>query len=233
MHEDDDGTVTSRRRMLGGIAGGGLALALGGAPLAARAAAAGSGGTPEPLRTPLDLYPKPPFPAQQQPWPGLASRMTPRPDHGEASYKGSGRLAGRRALITGGDSGIGRAVAIAFARGAAIVNTTSVQAYDPSHDLVDYAMTKAGIENFTKSMAKQLLPRGIRVNGIAPGPVWTPLQVTGGATEEKIVQFGKQTPMQRPAQPAELAGAYVELAASSASYVTGQIFGLTGGVGQP
>lgn len=265
--------------------------------------------------------------------------MDPRPDHGEKSYKGSGRLAGRRALITGGDSGMGRAAAIAFARegadvaisyypteepdakevmqliqdagrkavalpgdirnegfckelveravrelrgldilvsnagrqqshesildisteqfdwtmktniyapfwiikaalphlppGSAIVATTSVQAYDPSADLYDYAQTKAATMNFVKSLAKQLGPKGIRVNGVAPGPIWTPLQVSGGASQEKIKKFGDETPMGRPGQPAELASIYVQLAAADGSYANGQIYGANGGHGQP
>lgn len=288
---------------------------------------------------PTTKYPKPPFSAQSQPWPGLAGQMDPRPDHGETSYKGSGRLHGRKALITGGDSGMGRAAAIAFARegadvaisyhpdeepdarevtelirregriaaalpgdirdealcerivaeavrqlggldilvnnagrqqqraslldlssddfdatmktnvyamfwltkaalphmgpGSAIIQTTSEQAYDPSADLVDYAMTKAAMMNFTKSMAKQLGPKGIRVNGVAPGPIWTPLQVSGGATQEKLQQFGGTTPLGRPGQPAELASIYVQLAAADASYATGQVYGAAGGSGQP
>jgi len=293
----------------------------------------------QPLQDPTTKYPKPPFNAQSQPWPGLASKMDPRPDHGETSYRGSGRLAGRKALITGGDSGMGRAAAIAFARegadvainylpaeepdarevvslikkegrtcvsipgdlreeafcqrlvaeavrglggldivvsnagrqqshesiadisteqfdwtmktniyapfwifkaalphlppGSAIIATTSVQAYDPSADLYDYALTKAATMNFVKSLAKQLGPKGIRVNGVAPGPVWTALQVSGGATEEKLKQFGENTPMGRPGQPAELGSIYVQLAASDASFATGQIYGSAGGNGQP
>jgi NAD(P)-dependent dehydrogenase (short-subunit alcohol dehydrogenase family) len=284
-------------------------------------------------------YPKPPFQGQQQPWPGLASQMNPRPDHGETSYRGSGRLQGKRALITGGDSGIGRAAAIAYARegadvainylpaeepdarevveliraagrkafaipgdlrdeafcarlveeaarelggldilvnnaarqqtksaiadissddfdatmktnvyapfwltkaavarmepGAVIINTSSEQASDPSEDLVDYALTRAAVLNFTKSMAKQLAPRGIRVNAVAPGPFWTPLQVSGGATPEKLRTFGSQSPLGRPGQPAEIAGLYVAAADPALSYSTGQIFGATGGGGQP
>jgi NAD(P)-dependent dehydrogenase (short-subunit alcohol dehydrogenase family) len=291
------------------------------------------------LENPVTRYPKPPFDSQFQPWPGLAGKMSPRPDHGETSYKGSGRLAGRKALITGGDSGMGRAAAIAFARegadvainylpaeepdakevvqlikeagrkavpipgdlrdenfckqlveqainglggldilvsnagrqqshasilditteqfdwtmktnlyapfwiikaalphlgpGAAIIATTSVQAYDPSADLYDYAQTKAATMNFIKSLAKQLGPKGIRVNGVAPGPIWTALQVSGGATQEKIKEFGGQTPLGRPGQPAELASIYVQLAANDASYANGQIYGSNGGNGQP
>ena len=284
-------------------------------------------------------YPKPPFPNQRQEWPGLVSEMNPRPDHGETSYRGSGRLAGKKALITGGDSGIGRAAAIAFARegadvvinhlpqeesdarevialiradgrrgvsipgdlrneafcrdlieraatalggldilvnnaarqqtrpaiadissedfdatfktnvyapfwltkaavarmmpGAVIVNTASEQAGDPSEDLVDYAMTRAAVLNFTKSMAKQLASKSIRVNAVAPGPFWTPLQVSGGATPEKLQSFGSQSPLGRPGQPAEIAGLYVAAADPALSYSTGQIFAATGGGGQP
>jgi len=293
---------------------------------------------PEP-KDPTALYPKPPFDRQSQPWPGLARDMKPRPDHGETSYVGSGRLRGRKALITGGDSGMGRAAAIAFARegadvainyfpseqpdadevielieaegrtaaaipgdlrdeafcvrlvaetverlggldilvnnagrqqeaasltdissedfdatmktniyapfwitraalahldaGDAIIFTTSEQAYDPSKDLVDYALTKAALMNMTKSLAKQLGPKGIRVNGVAPGPIWTPLQVSGGATMEKVEQFGGHTPLGRPGQPAELASIYVQLAARDASYANGQVYGAAGGSGQP
>jgi NAD(P)-dependent dehydrogenase (short-subunit alcohol dehydrogenase family) len=291
------------------------------------------------LKNPISKYPKPPFQTQSQPWPGLASKMDPRPDHGENSYKGSGRLLGRKALITGGDSGMGRAAAIAYARegadvainyypteepdaqevvacireagrkaiplpgdlreeafcqklvadavsglggldilvsnaarqqtypsildisteqfdwtmktniyapfwiikaalphlrpGSAIIGTASVQAYDPSPDLYDYAQTKAATMNYLKSLAKQLAPKGIRVNGVAPGPIWTPLQVSGGATQEKIKTFGDKTPLGRPGQPAELASIYVQLAANDASYATGQIYGSSGGSGQP
>ncbi len=291
------------------------------------------------MQDPTTKYPKPPFPRQAQPWPGLASKMQPRPDHGERSYKGSGRLTGRKALITGGDSGMGRAAAIAFARegadvainhvpaeapdaqevialiaeagrkgvaipgdlreeafcerlvheaveqlggldilvsnaarqqtrasildlstedfdatmktniyapfwliraalphlkpGSAIIATTSEQAYDPSPDLYDYAQTKAATMNFVKSLGKQLGPRGIRVNGVAPGPVWTALQVSGGSSEEKIETFGGNTPLGRPGQPAELASIYVQLAAADASFANGQIYGSSGGSGQP
>ncbi|TDO73166.1 hypothetical protein EV143_106108 [Flavobacterium chryseum] len=288
---------------------------------------------------PKTKYPRPPFKEQKQPWPGLVSKMDPRPDHGEKSYKGSGRLKGRKALITGGDSGMGRAAAIAYARegadvainyfpteeedakeviqlikaegrkaiaipgdlrnedfckslvdqaakalggldivvnnaarqqthesildisteefdwtmktniyapfwiikaalaylqpGASIIGTSSVQAYAPTEDLYDYAQTKAATTNYIKSLAKQLAPKGIRVNGVAPGPIWTPLQVSGGATMEKLKEFGSQTPMGRPGQPAELASIYVQLAANDASYATGQIYGASGGEGNP
>jgi NAD(P)-dependent dehydrogenase (short-subunit alcohol dehydrogenase family) len=291
------------------------------------------------MENPVEKYPKPPFDKQSQPFPGLAKKMRPKPDHGETSYKGANRLAGRKALITGGDSGMGRAAAIAYARegadvainylpdeepdaqeviallkkegrkvlaipgdlrdeafctqlveeafqglggldilvnnagrqqqaasleditteafdatmktniyamfwltkaalkhlppGSAIIQTASVQAYDPSENLVDYAITKAANMSFTKSMAKQLGPKGIRVNGVAPGPIWTPLQISGGATQEKVQKFGEDTPLGRPGQPAELASIYVQLAASDASFATGQIYGAAGGHGQP
>lgn len=280
-------------------------------------------------------YPKPPFKKQPQEWPGLASKMDPRPDHGEESYRGSGKLAGRRALITGGDSGIGRAVAISFARegadvainylpeeepdakevielikkagrkgiaipgdirsesfcrtlvekaiselggldilvnnaarqtsqetieditteqfdatfktnvyamfwitkaalpqmpeGSTIINTTSVQAYEPSPNLLDYAQTKACIANFTKALALQLAKKMIRVNAVAPGPVWTPLQVSGGQTQEKLVEFGSKSAFERPGQPVELASVFVLLASEESSFTTGEIYGVTGG----
>jgi NAD(P)-dependent dehydrogenase (short-subunit alcohol dehydrogenase family) len=286
---------------------------------------------PEQDKTP----PSPPFAAQQQPWPALACKMQPPPDHGETSYVGHGRLAGRKALITGGDSGIGRAVAIAFARegadvainylpqeeedaravvalveqagrkavalpgdlrdaafcrrlvgdavqglggldvlvnnagrqaafksiadipdehfddvyktnvyalfhvtkaalahlprGAAIINTASVQAFNPSEDLLDYASTKAAILSITRSLAKQLGEKGIRVNAVAPGPYWTPLQVGGGQTLDKLVKFGADTPLKRPGQPAEIAGLYVLLASTEPSFTTGNVWGSTGG----
>ncbi|SDB36884.1 SDR family oxidoreductase [Belnapia rosea] len=329
----NDDTPLSRRQAVGGT---GLGLAVAATSSAARAQ---SEPTAQPMTDPTSRYPKPPFQKQSQPWPGLASRMTPRPDHGETSYRGSGRLAGRKALITGGDSGMGRAAAIAYARegadvainylpeeeadagevialikaegrlgialpgdlrdeafctrlvadavralggldilvnnaarqqtrasildvtsedfdatmktniyapfwlikaalphlkpGASIIGTTSVQAYDPSAELYDYAQTKAATMNYVKSLAKQLGPKGIRVNGVAPGPIWTPLQVSGGATMESLEKFGGQTPLGRPGQPAELASIYVQLAAADASYSTGQIYGAAGGSGQP
>ena len=279
------------------------------------------------LDDPTKRYPKPPYKRQSQPWPGLAGKMEPRPDHGETSYKGSGRLKGRRALITGGDSGMGRAAAIAFARegadvainyfpteepdarevvelikaegrvalaipgdirdekfckelveravtglggldilvsnaarqqsresimdvssedfdatmktnvyapfwiikaalahlkpGSAIIGTASEQAYDPSPELYDYAQTKAATMNYVKSLAKQLGPKGIRVNAVAPGPIWTPLQVAGGASMEKLEQFGSQTPLGRPGQPAELGSIYVQLADSQCQLCNG------------
>ena len=316
-----------------------------GAAVAAGAAAASSAFAQEkpnvvaPTTPAAGAYPKPPFAVQRQPWPGLASKMDPRPDHGERSYKGSGRLAGKRALITGGDSGIGRAAAIAYARegadvainylpaeepdarevvaliraagrkavaipgdltderfcrqlvdraarelggldilvnnaarqqtretiadissedfdatmktnvyapfwltkaavarmgpGSVIVNTSSEQAGDPSAHIVDYALTRAAVLNFTKAMAKQLGPKGIRVNAVAPGPFWTPLQVSGGSTPDRLQKFGETTPLGRPGQPAEIAGLYVAAADPLLSYSTGQIFGSSGGNGQP
>jgi NAD(P)-dependent dehydrogenase (short-subunit alcohol dehydrogenase family) len=337
MMDENERAGLSRRGIVGGAALGLAAVA----STQAGAQGTGSGGTPQgvALQDPTTKYPKPPFKSQTQPWPGLAGKMEPRPDHGETSYKGSGRLAGRKALITGGDSGMGRGAAIAFARegadvaisyypdeepdarevvelitregrkavalpgdirdeqlcqrivadavrqlggldilvnnaarqqqrasladissedfdatiktniyapfwitkaalphlkpGSAIIFTTSEQAYDPSENLVDYAMTKAALMNISKSLAKQLGPKGIRVNGVAPGPIWTPLQVSGGATQEKLVKFGGETPMGRPGQPAELASIYVQLAAADASYATGQVYGAAGGSGQP
>ena len=288
---------------------------------------------------PRTKFPKPPFKEQTQPWPGLAGKMSPKPDHGETSYRGSGRLAGRKALITGGDSGMGRAAAIAYARegadvainyfpseepdarevielihkedrkgvaipgdlreeafclrlvakaveelggldivvcnagrqhsrasildistedfdatmktniyapfwiikaalphlkpGSCIIGTTSEQAYDPSPDLYDYAQTKAATMNYVKSLAKQLGSKGIRVNGVAPGPIWTPLQISGGSSPEKYTKFGSATVFGRPGQPVELASIYVQLAASDASFATGNIYGSGGGQGQP
>ena len=325
----------SRRKLLGGLGAGLAAAAV--APILPAGAAPGP--TAAPLQDPTTKYPRPPFKGQSQPWPGLASQMDPKPDHGETSYKGSGRLQGRKALITGGDSGMGRAAAIAYARegadvainylpaeeadakevialikkegrkgiaipgdlrdeafckklvdeavrqlggldivvsnagrqqahasildisteqfdwtmktniyapfwiikaalphlppGSAIIGSTSEQATDPSEDLYDYAQTKAATTNYVRSLAKQLAPKGIRVNGVAPGPIWTPLQVSGGATQEKLKQFGGNTPMKRPGQPVELASIYVQLAASDASYATGQIYGAAGGAGMP
>lgn len=291
------------------------------------------------LEDPTTKHPKPPFDKQFQPFPGLASKMQPVPDHGEESYVGSGRLKGRKALVTGGDSGIGRAAVIAFARegadvainylpeeeddarevielienegriavaipgdirneefcqklvseavsklggldilvnnaghqksnesildisteafdrtmktniyapfwitkaalphlkpGSSIIGLSSVQAYDPSADLYDYAQTKAATTSYVKSLAKQLGPKGIRVNGVAPGPVWTALEVSGGQTQENLVKFGDDTAFGRPGQPAELASIFVQLADNDASFATGQIYGSAGGNGQP
>jgi len=291
------------------------------------------------LTDPTTKYAKPPFERQFQPFPGLVSQMNPVPDHGEKSYKGSGRLEGRKALITGGDSGMGRAAAIAYARegadvainylpeeesdaqdvvklieqagrkavaipgdlreesfckeliskaveqlggldilvnnaghqkthesildisteefdrtmktniyapfwltkaalphlkpGSSIIGLSSVQAYDPSPDLYDYAQTKAATTSYVKSLAKQLGPKGIRVNGVAPGPVWTALEISGGQTQENIEKFGADTPLGRPGQPAELASIFVQFADNNASFASGQIYGSAGGSGQP
>lgn len=283
--------------------------------------------------------PKPPLPEQSQPHPGTGEQMNPEPDHGEDSYRGDGRLIGRTALITGADSGIGRAVALAFARegadvafshlpeeqddadtttalieqagrralaiagdlrdetfctdltgrcvaelgglnvlvnnaayqmsqpdglaaisteqfdqvmrtnlygmfwltraalphlrpGSVIINSASVQAYKPSPHLLDYAMTKAAIVAFTHGLALQLAPERIRVNAVAPGPVWTPL-IPATMDEEKVAHFGEQSPLGRPAQPAEMAPAYVFLASPGASYITGEILNATGGTPLP
>lgn len=120
-----------------------------------------------------------------------------------------------------------------LAPGSVIIATTSEQATDPSPQLYDYAQTKAATTNYVRSLAKQLAAKGIRVNGVAPGPIWTPLQVSGGTSQEKLEKFGGNSPMGRPGQPAELASIYVQLAASDASYATGQIYGAAGGGGQP
>lgn len=287
------------------------------------------------MQNPLTQYPQPEFPAQHQPEPGLDRKMKPEPDHGETSYIGFGRLEGRKALITGADSGIGRAAAIAFARegadivlnylpeeeadaqevvalitaegrraialpgdikdeafctslvkdavqaldgldilvnvagkqiaqqhiselsseqfdhtfktnvyalfwlckaavphmppGATIINTASIQSYDPSATLLDYASTKAAIVAFTKALSSQVIKQGIRVNAVAPGPIWTVLQPTDGQPAEKISSFGSQVPMKRPGQPAECAPLYVLLASQESSFITGEVFGVTGG----
>jgi NAD(P)-dependent dehydrogenase (short-subunit alcohol dehydrogenase family) len=331
--------ISTSRRNFAGVAVAGLAAVVAQPALAQNDRLAQADLPAEKLHNPFDLHPGPPFRPQSQTWPGLAKEMSPKPNHGEKSYLGTGRLAGRKAFITGGDSGIGRAVAIAFARegadvaisylpaeepdarevvqliqqagrkaialpgdirdeafckqlvanavaglggldilvsnaarqhttdsildisteyfdwtiktnlyamfwivkaaiphmppGAAIVCTTSVNAYNPEPDLLDYSMTKAGIMIFVKALAKQMIGKGIRVNGVAPGPFWTPLQVSGGDSQTKLVAFGSETPIGRPGQPAELAGIYVYLASAQASYVTGQIYGATGGTGNP
>lgn len=289
------------------------------------------------MQDPRIQYPRPPFPRQPQAEPGLARRMTPRPDHGEDSYVGHGRLKGRRALVTGGDSGIGRATAIAFARegadvaisylpseetdarevidlieksgakalalpgdirdeswnaimvertveafggldilvvnaghqqfredvakvstadfdatmktnlyalhwlcqaaaphlppGAAVITTASIQAYEPSDILLDYATTKAGIVAYTKALAKQMIEKGVRVNAVAPGPFWTALQPSGGQPQEKVEKFGAHSAFGRPGQPVEIAPVYVLLASQEASFVTGEVWGVTGGAG--
>jgi NAD(P)-dependent dehydrogenase (short-subunit alcohol dehydrogenase family) len=287
------------------------------------------------MQNPKTQYSPPPFKKQSQHEPGLAKDMDPKPDHGEDSYQGTGRLLGRKALVTGGDSGIGRATAIAFARegadvainylpseeadakevieilkktgrkivaipgdisnedfckelvekandelngldilaniagrqisvesieditteqfdstfktniysmfwlskfaiphmpaGATIINTASIQSYQPSPTLLDYASTKAAIVAFTKALAKQLGDKGIRVNAVAPGPVWTPLQPSHGQPQEKIEKFGAESVFERPGQPAEVAPAYVFLASQESSFITAEVIGVTGG----
>lgn len=291
------------------------------------------------FQNPVTRYPEIEPPIQDQPEPGLDADLVPKTDRGEFSYRGTGRLQGRRALITGGDSGIGAAVAVAFARegadialnylpdeeedaqwvrdvvekdgkkiallpgdladagfcrqlvtdavdalggldilvnnagrqiaqdsledltdeqlddtfnvnilamfritrealkhlepGSSIVNTTSIQAYQPSANLLDYASTKAAINNFTKGLGQQLAPKGIRVNAVAPGPFWTPLQVSDGQNKEDLPEFGKNTPLGRAGQPTELAPAYVFLASSESSYVIGETLNVNGGTPSP
>lgn len=288
------------------------------------------------LQDPTKQYPRPKFRHQQQRVPGSDKKMRPLADHGEESYRGSGRLPNRKALVTGGDSGIGRAAAIAFARegadvainylpgeetdakevialieaegrkaialpgdlkneafckklisqahkrlggldvlalvagkqhyvekiadltsaqfeetyqtnvfalfwlckaalplmppGGSIITTASIQATHPSPTLLDYAPTKAAILAFTRALARQVAPDGIRVNCVAPGPVWTPLQTSGGQPDKKIPDFGSETPMKRPGQPVEMSPLYVLLASQEASYVTGEVYGATGGL---
>lgn len=285
-------------------------------------------------RDPRERYPQPGYPEQEQEHPGLESRMQPEPDHGEETYRGSGRLDGRAAVITGGDSGIGRAVALAFARegadilisyleaeeadakgtvraveeagrkavavpgdvtdealcieivekaveelgkidvlvnnaayqmvrggigdisseefdhtfktnvyamfylckaalprmqpGSSIINTSSIQAYRPIPGLLAYAATKGAIVTFTKGLALEAIEKGIRVNSVAPAPVWTPL-IPATMPGENASRFGGGSPMGRPAQPAELAPAYVFLASQESSYVNGEVLGVTGG----
>ena len=291
---------------------------------------------PEQPRDPRAGYHSGPFPEQVQKQPGLTAPMEPKPDHGEESYRGSGALSGKAALITGGDSGIGRAVAIAFARegadvaisylpeeeddaqdtaewirkagrkalllpgdgrseefaadivkatlaelgrldvlvlnaayqknresfeslpteefdrvfktnlysllwtaraavphleaGASIITTASIQAFNPSPGLIDYAMTKAAQVAFTKALAQELGPKGIRVNAVAPGPIWTPL-IPATEWPDKLPSFGQDTPLQRAGQPAELAAAYVLLASDHGSYISGAVLPVTGGKG--
>jgi NAD(P)-dependent dehydrogenase (short-subunit alcohol dehydrogenase family) len=278
-------------------------------------------------------HPKPPFPKQKQPMPGLTAKMNPLPDHGETSYKGAGRLDGKKAIITGADSGIGRAVAVAFARegadvliaylsedddatqtkrlveeagrkavlvrgdiqhpahcrkiveqaltelggldilvnnaahqasfkeitdlsdeewdltfkvnihamfyltkaavphmkpGSAIINTASINSDAPNPTLLAYATTKGAIQNFTAGLAQLLAEKGIRANAVAPGPIWTPL-IPSTLPDDAVANFGKQVPMKRPGQPAELATAYVMLADPLSSYVSGATIAVTGG----
>ncbi|GAA4284423.1 SDR family oxidoreductase [Brevibacterium daeguense] len=291
------------------------------------------------FQNPVTRFPEITPPKQDQPEPGLDQELTPQTDRGQHSYRGTGRLKGRRALITGADSGIGAAVAIAFARegadvalsylpveeedaqeiksciedsgqraflfpgdisepafctelvdsaaealggldalvnnagrqiavediadlpdeqwvatfdtnihaiyrisraalkhmpaGSTIVNSTSIQAYMPSTTLLDYASTKAAINNFSKGLAQMLAPQGIRVNAVAPGPIWTPLQVSDGQPKEKLPEFGKNTPLGRAGQPTELAPAYVFLTSPESSYVIGETLNVNGGMPSP
>lgn len=288
---------------------------------------------------PVTQYRQDGYPEQHQDPPGLAVELEPKADHGEETYRGSGRLHGRKALITGADSGIGRAAAIAIARegadvvlnylpseekdandvadlvreagrravlapadltdeaaargivrktveefggldllvnvagkqqyvadladltpeqfdatfktnvyalfwiiqeavphmpaGSTIVNTSSIQAYTPAPGLVDYATTKMAINTMSKALAQQLAPKGIRVNVVAPGPFWTPLQASGGQPTSALPEFGKETPLGRAGQPAELAGAYVYLSSAESGYVTGDTLNVNGGMPTP
>ena len=250
------------------------------------------------LKDPTTQYYTGEYPKQKQPTPGIQAKMTPVPDCGEKTYVGSGRLKDRKALVTGGDSGIGRKAVLLpgdlsdekFARslvheahkalggldimalvagkqvaipdiadltseqfqktfainvfalfwltqeaipllpkGASIITTSSIQAYQPSPHLLDYAATKAAILNYSRGLAKQVAEKAIRVNIVAPGPIWTALQISGGQTQDKIPQFGQQTPMKRAGQPAELAPVYVYLASQESSYVTAEVHGVCGG----
>ncbi len=289
----------------------------------------------EEMQNPLHEYREEGYPEQLQKAPGIQKEMNPVPDCGEETYIGHGRLKGRKALVTGGDSGIGRAAAIAYAKegadvainylpseqkdaedvakviekagqkailipgditdeefckemveeanaslggldilalvagkqvskedileitteqltatfasnvfslfwivkaaipylpeGATIITTSSIQAFQPSATLVDYAATKSAIVAFTRALAKQLAPKGIRVNSVAPGPIWTALQVSGGQPQEKLPEFGQNTPLKRAGQPVELAAIYVLLASQESSYVTAEVYGVTGG----
>lgn len=288
------------------------------------------------MQDPRYQYPRPPFEPQQQSAPGLSAKMSPEPDCGERSYTGTGKLKGRKALVTGGDSGIGRAIAIAYARegadvainylhqesadaadvielikkdgrkavalpgdiqsedfckslvqetveqlggldilvnnaaaqssvsslldvetdefdrimktniyalfwitkaaiphlepGSAIINTSSIQAYDPSQGIIAYALTKAAIVDFTKGLSKQMMERGVRVNAVAPGPFWTPIQPSG-SEPEKVKNLGAKTPFGRPGQPVECAPLFVLLASQEGSYLNGEVLGITGGAG--
>ncbi|OAV61461.1 SDR family oxidoreductase [Enteractinococcus helveticum] len=291
------------------------------------------------FQNPVDRFPEISPPKQDQPEPGFDSELVPKADHGETSYRGTGRLEGRRALITGADSGIGAAVAIAFARegadvalnyldveqqdaqhviqairdsgrkaiplpgdirdkafcnqlvedavrelggldalvnnagkqvisesltdlpddqweetyntnihamfwitkaalkhlpaGSTIVNTTSIQGYNPNEMLIDYASTKAAINNFSKGLGQQLAPKGIRVNAVAPGPIWTPIQPSQGQPKEKLPHFGQNTPLGRAGQPTEIAPAFVFLTSPESSYVIGETLHVNGGIPTP
>ncbi|MGO1257261.1 MULTISPECIES: SDR family oxidoreductase [Microbacterium] len=291
------------------------------------------------FQDPVTRFPEISPPKQHQSEPGLDTELIPQTDRGQDSYRGTGRLMGRKCLVTGADSGIGAAIAIAFARegadialsylpaeeedaqeikaiiegsgrravlipgdisdrafceelvaravdalggldalvnnagrqiavediadlsdeqwtatfetnihaiyriskaavahmppGSTIVNTTSIQAYQPSTQLLDYASTKAAINNFTKGLGQSLAPRGIRVNAVAPGPIWTPLQVSDGQPKEALPKFGKSTPLGRAGQPTELAPAYVFLTSPESSYVIGETLNVNGGTPSP
>lgn len=292
------------------------------------------GSVKAPKTNPVEKYPQPPYPEQEQEMPGTEQQMDPKPDHGETSYKGSGKLEGRKALITGGDSGIGKAVAIAFARegadvlisylneeedareveeivrsagrkavlvpgdisseehcrhlvekaiqefgqldiivnnaayqmehqslqdisadeweytfktnvhamfyickaaephlkpGSSVINTTSVNAYTPNRSLLPYTLTKAAIQNFTSTLAQLWGEKGIRVNCVAPGPIWTPL-IPGSFKKDKVKEFGSKTPLKRAGQPVEVAPAFVLLASDEASYMSGATLQVTGGM---
>jgi NAD(P)-dependent dehydrogenase (short-subunit alcohol dehydrogenase family) len=168
---------------------------------------------------------------QQSQQPGSEKQMHPRPVSKDPNYQGSGKLKGKVAVITGGDSGIGRAVARLFAcEGAdiAIVNTTSVTAYRGSPHLLDYASTKGAIVAFTRSLALNLAKKKIRVNAVAPGPIWTPL-IPSTFKEQKVEKFGADTPLGRPGEPEEVAPSYVFLASDDSSYMTGQVLHPNGG----
>lgn len=287
------------------------------------------------MQNPLTQYRQDGYPEQLQKAPGVQEDMMPEPDCGEESYKGSGKLQGRKALITGGDSGIGRAAAIAYSRegadiainyveseqedadslkellesegrkvvlipgdlrdeafnkkmvekahkelggldilclvagkqvatedimdisteqlkatfeinvfsmfwtvkaalpllppGATIITTSSIQAYQPSPTLLDYASTKSAIVAFTRALAKQIAKKGIRVNSVAPGPIWTPIQISGGQLQEQLPEFGQSTPLKRSGQPVELSAVYVLLASQESSFTTAEVYGVTGG----
>ena len=207
-----------------------------------------------PNEDPRNRYPRPPLPEQHQATqPRLTPQMHPRPDHGEDSYRGRGRLRGQRALITGvqhrreRDADIERAqilevfetnlvaplilmreAAPHLEPGASVIVTASIQSFDPGPDLLNYAMTKAALVAFTRALAEEQAERGVRVNAVAPGPIWTPL-IPATGWEEKQRHFGENTPLGRPGQPAELAGAYVYLASEDASYVSGAVLPVTGG----
>lgn len=287
------------------------------------------------MQNPLSQYREDGYPKQRQKTPGVQEDMAPTPDCGEESYKGSGKLKGRKALITGGDSGIGRAAAIAYSRegadiainyveneqkdaeslkellesegrkvvlipgdlrdeefnkqmvekankelggldilclvagkqvakedimdisteqlkatfeinvyslfwivkaalpllpeGSTIITTSSIQAYQPSPTLIDYASTKSAIIAFTRALAKQIAEKGIRVNSVAPGPIWTAIQVSGGQLQEALPEFGQSTPLKRSGQPVELAAVYVLLASQESSFTTAEVYGITGG----